>query len=175
MTTRVTVRVPATSANMGPGFDCLAIALDIWNSVQVEVNSTGFLIRGEGANHLPKGESNLVYRCFRLCYREVGQEVPQVKITCDNGIPLGRGLGSSSAATIAGLVAANEICGRPLSQESILELAVRIEGHPDNASAALLGGCQIVVQDSDRLITASVPIPESLRAVVVVGERNCRR
>ena len=96
--------------------------------------------------------------------------VPDVSITCENNIPLGRGLGSSSAAAIAGLVAGNEICGRSLSQGDILELAARTEGHSDNVSAALLGGCQIVVRDGSRLLTSRVPVPEELQAVIFVPD-----
>ena len=167
---RVTVKVPATSANMGPGFDCLGMALDIWNSVHAEVGSSDFVIRGEGEKHLPRSQTNLVYRCFSLPFKESGRPIPDVAITCENEIPLGRGLGSSSAAAVAGLVAGNELCERPLSQGDILELAARIEGHPDNVSAALLGGCHIVVRDGDRLLTSRVPVPEELQAVVFVPD-----
>ena len=170
MLEQVTVKVPATSANMGPGFDCLGIALDIWNSVTVEVGSDGFVIRGEGKEDLKAGPSNLVYRSFRLPFEESGQPVPKVSITCKNEIPLGRGLGSSAAAVVGGLVAANEVRGRPLSSEQLLALAAETEGHPDNVSAALLGGCRIVVKDGTSLVTVAVPIPEDLRAVVFIPD-----
>ena len=170
MTTRLTVRVPATTANLGPGFDCLGMALDIWNSVHVEVGSSGFVIRGEGRESLRPGRTNLVYRCFRLPFQESGQRVPKVRITCENEIPLYRGLGSSSAAAVAGVLAGNEICDRPLGQDTLLDLAARTEGHPDNVASALLGGCQIVVRDGHRLVTSAVPIPQELRAVVFIPD-----
>ena len=170
MLRRITVKAPATTGNMGPGFDCLGMAVDIWNSVHVEVDSSGFVVRGEGEGELPLDQSNLVFRCFRLPFLESGQQVPEVSITCENEVPLARGLGSSSAATVAGLVAGNEICGQPLSQEDLLELAAKTEGHPDNVAPALLGGCQIVVQDGPRLVTSTVPIPQELRAVVFVPD-----
>ena len=170
MGTRVTVKVPATSANMGPGFDCLGIALDIWNSVTVELGASGFVINGEGREELPTGRSNLVYRSFGLPFEESGKQVPDVSVTCDNQVPLGRGLGSSSAAVVGGLLAGNDLCGQPLSQQELLELAARTEGHPDNASAALLGGCRIVVWDGPRLVASAVPIPDDLRAVVFVPD-----
>ncbi len=170
MTGIFSVQVPATTANMGPGFDCLGMALDIWNTVHVAEGPSGFLIRGEGENELRRGRSNLVYKCFRLPFRESGRQVPGVKITCENDIPLGRGLGSSSAAVVAGLVAGNELCGRPLGLTDLLELATSAEGHPDNVTAALLGGCQIVVRDGPRLVTAAVPLPADLRVVVFVPE-----
>ena len=170
MRERVTVKVPATSANMGPGFDCLGLALDMWNSVQAEVGSSGFEVIGQGAETLPRGESNLVYESFRLPFDEAGRPVPSVSITCRNEVPLDRGLGSSSAAVVGGLVAGNEICGSPLSPERLLELAARTEGHPDNVAAALLGGCQIVVREDERLIAVPVPVPEDLRMVVFIPD-----
>ena len=170
MNRSVSVKVPATTANMGPGFDCLGMALDIWNTVHVAEGPPGFVIRGEGEDELPRGRSNLVYRCFRLPFRESGRRAPGVTIACENDIPLERGLGSSSAAAVAGLVAGNELCGRPLGLTDLLELATGAEGHPDNVAAALLGGCQIVVRDGPRLVTSAVPLPAELRVVVFVPD-----
>lgn len=170
MARSVTVKVPATSANMGPGFDCLGIALDIWNTVRVETDVTGFEIDGLGRDDLPTGPGNLVARSFRLVFEVAGEQIPDVRFTCTNEIPLGRGLGSSSAAAVGGIVAANELLGRPLAKDDILALAARIEGHPDNSAAASYGGCQIVVRDSERLITAAVSVPEGLYAVLFVPE-----
>jgi homoserine kinase len=146
------------------------MAVDIWNTVRVEVGSSGFTVRGEGRGDLPEGPSNLVYRSFLLPFEQAGRPVPEVGVTCDNRIPLARGLGSSAAAAVAGLVAGNELCGKPLDQDQILELAARAEGHPDNVSAAVFGGCQIVVRDGDRLVTSEVPIPRGLRAVIFVPD-----
>ena len=170
MARNVTVQAPATSANMGPGFDCLGIALDIWNTVRVDTEATGFEIHGLGRNELPTGPENLVARSFRLACEEAGQPAPSVRFTCTNEIPLGRGLGSSSAAAVAGIVAANELLDRPLDDADVLALAARIEGHPDNSAAALYGGCQVVVHDGDRLATSTVSIPERLSAVLFVPE-----
>ena len=111
MARSVTVQAPATSANMGPGFDCLGIALDIWNTVRVDTEATGFEIRGLGRDELPTGPDNLVVRSFRLACEEAGKPAPNVRFTCTNEIPLGRGLGSSSAAAVAGIVVANELLG----------------------------------------------------------------
>ena len=170
MLTRVSVMVPATTGNLGPGFDCLGMALDIWNSVHVEVGGSGFVIRGEGVDELPAGPSNLVYKSFRIPFLEAGLQVPEVGITCENGIPLARGLGSSSAAAVAGLVAGNEVCGRPMGREDLLDRAAALEGHPDNVFPALMGGCQIVVRDGSRLLSSPVPVPPEVRAVVFVPE-----
>lgn len=170
MSRSVTVQAPATSANMGPGFDCLGIALDIWNTVRVDTEAAGFEIRGVGRDELPSGSDNLVARSFRLACDEAGRRLPSVRFTCTNAIPLGRGLGSSSAAAVAGITAANELFGRPLHEAQVLALAARIEGHPDNSAAALYGGCRIVVHDGDRLVTSAVSVPDRLRVVLFVPE-----
>ena len=170
MNTCLTVVVPATTANLGPGFDCLGMALDIWNSVQVETGLSGLEISGEGADTLPEDESNLVYTGLRLAFGEAGQQMPRMRIVCHNEIPISRGLGSSSAALVGGLLVGNEISGRPLSQERLLEVAAITEGHPDNVVPALLGGCQIAVWEGQRLVTSKLPVPEDLRAVIFVPD-----
>ena len=170
MREHVTVRVPATTGNMGPGFDCLGMALDIWNAVSVQVGSSGFEVSGEGEKTLPRDKSNLVYRSFSMAFQESGMSVPEVSIACRNEIPLARGLGSSSAAAVAGLVAGNEVCGRPLNQQRLLELAAETEGHPDNVAPALLGGCQVAVWEEGHLIAARVPVPDDLRAVLFIPD-----
>jgi len=98
----------------------------------------------------------------------LGHEPPRSRFVCNNNIPLSRGLGSSSAAVVSGLVAGNELSGNHLAQNDLLRLATKIEGHPDNVSAALLGGCQIVVKDDSELITSRVPVPNCLKAVVFI-------
>ena len=115
MKTRVTVKAPATTANLGPGFDCMGMALDIWNSIDVELGPGGVEVIGEGADRLPGDRRNLVHRSFRLPFEESGQMVPEVAITSRNQVPLARGLGSSSAAVVGGLLAGNEMAGRPMS------------------------------------------------------------
>ena len=155
---------------MGPGFDCLGMALDIWNTVRVEPGASGLVVTGEGKKDLSSGASNLVYQSVQLALRESGPQTTDLHITCENKIPLGRGLGSSSAAVVGGLVAGNEIGGRRLSQDKLLELAARTEGHPDNAAAALLGGCQVVVRDGDRHVTSRVPVPDDIHAVLFIPE-----
>ena len=170
MKERVTVRAPATAANMGPGFDCMGLALEVWNSIEVRLGPPAVAIHGHGERTLPRGESNLVYRCFRLPFQESGTPVPDVTITCRNEIPVARGLGSSSAAVVGGLAAGNAMCGLPLSKERLLELAATTEGHPDNVAPAMLGGCQVAVWEGARLVTSAVPVPEDIQAVVYVPD-----
>ncbi len=170
MNRSVTVKMPATTANMGPGFDCLGMALDIWNSVRVDAGASGFEISGEGKDTLPRTERNLLYRSFARLYAEMDEPLPQVGIRCENAIPLGRGLGSSAAAVVGGLVAANALSGANLSDEDLLALAADIDGHPDNAAPAIMGGCCIVVSEGDKFLTAAVPVPDALRAVLFVPD-----
>lgn len=164
------VKVPATTANLGPGFDCLGMALDLWNTIEVKVGSSGFTISGEGSDTLSRGKTNLIYRSIAAVYDEFDNPVPELSIRCENLIPLSRGLGSSSSAIVGGLVAGNELCGRPFDQNKLLELAAQIEGHPDNVTPALLGGCRIVVKDGDHLVTTEVPVPDTLRAVLFIPD-----
>jgi len=165
---RVTVRVPATSANLGPGFDCLGMALDIWNTVTLERGRDGVTITGEGADRLRRDRGNLVWRAVTTLYERIGQEPPSFSLACHNTIPLSRGLGSSSAAIVGGLVAANALCGSPMSPGGLLNLAAEMEGHPDNVAPALLGGCQIAVQDQENVLASRVPLPDALSAVLFV-------
>ncbi len=143
---KVTVRAPATSANLGPGFDALGLALDLWNEVDVEVAEAGggaveVEVLGEGAGELPRGPENLVARAFLRAVVEMKARLPgTARLVCRNAIPLARGLGSSAAATVAGILAAEAAAGHPLPPERRLALAAEIEGHADNVAACLLGG-----------------------------------
>lgn len=168
MRSRVHVRAPATSANLGPGFDCLGMALDLWNTVTLERGREGITITGEGADRLRRDRGNLVFRAVATFYERTALDMPQLALTCHNAIPLSRGLGSSSAAIVGGLVAANALCGTPLGNDELLKLATEMEGHPDNVTPALLGGCQIAVQADGRVVASRVPLPEGLSAVLFV-------
>ena len=170
MAKSVTVKVPATTANLGPGFDCLSMALDIWNIITVQVGAEDISISGEGAESLSRGHDNLVYRAISLPFQDADLPVPGLSVSCQNLIPLCRGLGSSAATVVGGLLAGNELCGRRLSRERLLELAAEMEGHPDNVTAALLGGCRIVVRDDGNLVTAPIPVPDDLMAVIFIPD-----
>ena len=165
---KVTVKVPATSANIGSGFDCLGIALDVWNTVTVRVGGCGIEISGEGESDLPADESNLVWQSIAEVFEAAGEPMPAMSLRCHNDIPTTRGLGSSSAALVGGLVAGNELCGRPFSESDLLQMAAASEGHPDNVAPALFGGMQVAVYDIDRVVTAGVPVPEGLSVVLYV-------
>ena len=121
---------------MGPGFDCMAMALDIWNTTSIDTNTeeTTYSVVGEGSEYPDNMYAKLVHRSFNLVYEDMGIEAPKVKISCENDIPAGKGLGSSAAAILAGIMAGNTISNANLDPDRILELAVQIEGHPDNLS-----------------------------------------
>lgn len=174
--TPIQVIAPATTANLGPGYDCLGLALDLWNRLEVTspaVNSEqGPLVEivGEGAEELETNHENLVYRSMGFLFNEADREMPPVQLKCYNEIPLARGLGSSAAAIAGGLAAANAICGQAFSGNDLLEMAATIEGHPDNVAAAVLGGLQLVVSDQDQIYTASINMPADLTAVLFIPE-----
>jgi homoserine kinase len=139
---RVVVEVPATSANLGPGFDCFGLALDWRERVEVEVTSSGVAVdvTGEGSDLLPRDETHLVVRCLTEGLDDLGLRAPGLVLRGHNTIPHGRGLGSSSAAIVAGLVAARALARVPEDRTWLLRHAFRIEGHPDNVAAAVHGG-----------------------------------
>jgi homoserine kinase len=142
-----TVRVPATCANLGPGFDSLGLALAIHDVVRLRLAPSGFevTVSGEGAGAVPLTEDHLVARAVRAGFDHAGVAQPGLRLDCHNGVPHGRGLGSSAAAVVAGLIAARGCLADPelLDDATVLALATRFEGHPDNAAATLLGGCTI--------------------------------
>ena len=173
----VRVKAPATTANLGPGYDCLGLALDVWNTLEVEIIDGGepvVEISGEGEGELETGRDNLVYRSMRFLFDDAGEKMPVVRIRCENTIPLARGMGSSAAAIAGGLVAANSICSQEYTANDLLEMAATIEGHADNVAAAIMGGLQLVIidqtEDGRRLFTVPLNVPPELHAVVFVPE-----
>lgn len=167
----VSVRVPATSANLGPGFDALALALGRYDEVDVEVAGSGLEVEltGEGSDTLPRDEGNLVVRALRATFGRLGAQPPGLRVRCRNAIPQGRGLGSSAAAIVAGVVAARTLAGRSapaLDEPATLNLCADLEGHPDNVAACLLGGL-IAVWAEDRVARA-VRLPVALDSVMVL-------
>ena len=170
MPDRITVKVPATTANLGPGFDALGMALDMWNTVTVTTGKLGVSIEGEGEDELPRDESNIVVGGIECALRSVGVRVPDFAVRCENRIPLARGLGSSSSATVAGLLAGLAMAGRATEQRLLFDLAADIEGHPDNAAPAVYGGCCISVKGRDGWVVDQTPLPDDLRAVAFIPD-----
>lgn len=167
----VHVRVPATSANLGPGFDALGLALALHNELTLaEADDVRVAVRGAGAGQLPDGGTNLVARAARMAFEEAGRPFRGVAVECVNRIPLSRGLGSSAAALVGGLLGANALLGSPLSRPALLSLAARAEGHPDNVAAALCGGLTVACEGPGGVIAVPLPLPEDVRWVVLIPE-----
>src|SRR5215207_592602 len=171
----VRVAPPATSANLGPGFDSLGLALGLHDEVEVEVVDGGLTVEvtGEGADDLPRGEDHLLVRALRLGFEALGGQPPGLRLSCVNRIPHARGLGSSSAAIVAGLVAARAlVAGGTLDDQAVLDLATSLEGHPDNVAACLYGGLTIAWTE-DGVARAVRRDPASgVRPVVFVPEHR---
>ena len=175
---RVTVEVPASSANLGAGYDCLAVALGLTNRVEVEVRgwSRGEIelaVQGEGEDELTQDRENRCVQGIEAALRAVRGEMPEGvgwRIEMHNEIPLARGLGSSAAATIAGLVAGNALLGEPLTSPDLLRLANEIEGHPDNAAAALHGGFVVSAAIDGTVEALRFDAPRDLRAVLFIPD-----
>ena len=166
---RVHVRVPATSANLGPGFDALGLALALYNDVvAVEADTVTVRVEGEGAGRLPTGSDNVVARALRLAYEAADRPFKGCAISCVNRIPTARGLGSSAAAWVGGLVAGNALLGGPLSRDALLALAARAEGHPDNVAAALLGGLTVSCATAAGVTAVSLPVPSGVTWVALI-------
>ncbi|MGA9192145.1 MAG: homoserine kinase [Anaerolineales bacterium] len=165
----VSVDVPASTANLGPGFDCLGLALELRN--QLELSETdGDLqveIEGEGRADLPVDASNLTVQAAFAVFDRLGERRRGLSFRCSNHIPLGSGLGSSSAAAVAGALAANALVSGELSLEQILGIVFEIEGHADNAAASLYGGLNAVASDSGELIVRQLPAADFTLTVIV--------
>ena len=165
------VQIPASAANLGPGFDSMALALNLHNELAVEIIEQGLEIEveGEGEARLPSDASNMIARAAYRLFRTVGASAPGMRIRAKNRIPLGSGLGSSSAAIVGGLLVADSIAESGLSHQQLLEIAWEMEGHADNAAAAMYGGLIIVGQSSNRLIARQIPVAPMPVAVVTPG------
>ncbi len=166
----IRVQVPATAANLGPGFDCLGLALKLYNVVEFSKIPRGLVIEaeGEGAGELSREEDNLVYRAAWQVFARAGFDPGGIRIRMVNAIPVGRGLGSSAAAVVGGIVAANIMCGAGLNNRELLALASSIEGHPDNIAPALLGGLVIYTGEEGDVQWIKINPPPGIKAVVAV-------
>jgi homoserine kinase len=148
----IKIRVPASTSNLGPGFDVLGLALTLHNELIVEGSDRFSLqVQGEGRGVFPEDESNLIWLAARRACEEVGYELPKLQLRCVNAIPADRGLGSSSAAIVTGLLLGDYYSGSTLGRDRLLELATELEGHPDNVAPALFGGLQVAVRDGNRV------------------------
>ena len=170
----VKITVPASSANLGAGFDALGIALTLYNHIWMEEAADGSPenpvchIESADGVPVPQGEDNMIYDAARTLYHRLGRPFRGLNIRQQSDIPMTRGLGSSSACLVAGLLGANTLLGSPLSPADLCDLAATIEGHPDNVAPALLGGLVTAVMDNERVRTVSVPVSENIRFAVFI-------
>lgn len=168
----VRVQVPATTANLGPGFDCLGMALQLYNSVEMTETGTGLHIEihGEGNQDIPRDENNMVFQAARKVFKQAGLKPTGLRIKLSNNIPVARGLGSSTAAIVGGMIAANIISGNKLDNKDIINLAYSMEGHPDNVAAAVLGGIVVAVPADGEVRCIKIPPPRLLQAAISIPD-----
>jgi homoserine kinase len=169
----VTIRVPGTTANLGPGFDCLGAALTLYNQFQFTSLDTDderlkIAVTGSEADRVVTDDSNLSYQAFVKLYEHLGQTPPPVAIDIELGVPLARGLGSSATAIVGGLMGANQLAGEPLSQAEVMQLAIAMEGHPDNVVPALLGGAHLAATHGDEWVICDIPWHSAIVPVVAI-------
>lgn len=168
----VRVQVPATTANLGPGFDCLGMSLQLYNSVEMSIATSDLHveIQGEGSHDLPRDEENIVFQAAQRVFKQVDYLPPGLRIRQHNSIPVARGLGSSAAAIVGGMIAANILSGNKLDQKELISLAHAMEGHPDNIAAAILGGIVVAVPADTEVRCIKIPPPKTLFAVVSIPD-----
>ena len=167
----VTVRVPASSANIGPGFDSLGIALSLYNTAEFELTDGGLeIIIKDDAPHIPLNENNYVYVGFKRVFDEAGETFDGVRISLISDIPVTRGLGSSSSSIVLGLMGANRILNDRFTKDELLRMAYDIEGHPDNVTPALMGGFTVAVPDNGRVVYSRTDVSPKLRFAAMIPE-----
>lgn len=163
----IRIDVPATSANLGAGFDSLGIALTMQNRVWMEESDELSITCTDGVK-VPTDDTNLIFWAAKHLYEICGKKLPGLKIIQENNIPLARGLGSSSACIVAGILGANRFMGNPMSHTDLIHLAAKIEGHPDNTSPALSGGLVASAMEGERVYSVSVPVSDKIRFAVMI-------
>ncbi len=168
-----TIRVPATTANLGAGFDCIGAALSMYNEFTfTPIDSADLVIAVQGleAAKVDTGASNLAYQAFLKLYARIDRTPPVVQLEIHLGVPLARGLGSSATAIVGGLLGANVLAGNPLSQSEVMQLAIEMEGHPDNVVPALIGGCRLAATTASGWSIADIPWHSSIVPVVAIPD-----
>jgi homoserine kinase len=165
----VSVKVPATTANLGAGFDCIGAALSLYNQFTFTL-AEGLQITAQGAeaDRVELGSQNLAYQAFVKVFDRLQRPVPGIKLEIDLEVPLARGLGSSATAIVGGLLGGNGIAGFPLSPAEIMEMAIAMEGHPDNVVPALIGGCRLAASYGEKWEICDVPWHSAIVPVVAI-------
>ena len=170
----VKVQVPASTSNLGPGFDVLGLALDLYNEVHAVRNASlrgiSIKIEGEGKDSLPKNQSNVIWKAMGIVFAKMNAPMEGYDLKLINRIPLMRGLGSSAAAILGGVLAGNALCGNSLKKDEVFELAVKTEGHPDNVAPQLFGGLCISAANGKNFEVIQLALPKGIQAVVCVPD-----
>lgn len=180
---KVSVKVPATTANFGSGFDCFGMALPIYNVITIEetvLPGTGIEINiisetddddDFAIEHIPKDENNIIYKAVEMLYNSIGQSPSELKINIKSQIPIAKGLGSSASIIVGGLLAANELLGRPADEAALLSIASEVEGHPDNITPAIIGGLVLSSQEDDgSILYRKLPWPEEWHLTICIPD-----
>lgn len=180
---KVSVKVPATTANIGPGFDCMGMALPIYNTITIEetvlpgtgieinVLATEDSVDDFSIEHIPMDENSIIYKAVELLYNSIGQTPSELKIDIHSEIPIARGLGSSASVIVGGLLAANELLGRPADEAALLSIATEVEGHPDNVTPAIVGGlCLTSSEEDGSIVYRKIEWPEEWNLTVCIPE-----
>lgn len=180
---KISVKVPATTANLGSGFDCFGMALPMYNIITIEetvLPGTGVEINiiSETDNedefaieHIPKDENNIIYKAVEMLYNLIGQTPSELKINIKSQIPIAKGLGSSASIIVGGLLAANELLGRPADEAALLSIAAEVEGHPDNVTPAIVGGLVLTSQEDDgSIIYCKLHWPEEWHLTICIPD-----
>ena len=165
------IRVPATTANLGAGFDCIGAALSLYNEftfTPIETQSLVIAVQGLEAARVHTDATNLAYQAFLKLYTQIDRVPPVIQLEIKLGVPLARGLGSSATAIVGGLLGANTLAGNPLSPAAVMQLAIEMEGHPDNVVPALIGGCQLAATSANGWAIADIPWHSSIVPVVAI-------
>ncbi len=172
MPTKATARVPASTTNLGPGFDVLGLALQLYSSVSLEEIDTGTQIEvvGVDVDKLAPNENNIAYRAAKLVFDRSGYKPTGLRLVLTNGIPAIRGLGGSGTAILGGLLTANAVCNEPFSRSELLDFAAEFEGHPDNVAASLLGGLVISMMQGNHVDSIRLDCSADLRVVVAIPD-----
>ncbi|GJQ51394.1 MAG: homoserine kinase [Anaerolineaceae bacterium] len=166
---KFTIKAPATSANLGPGFDTLGLALDLWNETTITpAKEFSAQVSGEGAGRLASGKNNLIVRAAQRVAERVGKSLPPFHAECVNRIPLSSGMGSSSAAILTGLLAGNVLLENPFSREEVLNLACEMEGHPDNVAPAMMGGLVVSAMENGKVIARQISVGMNVHVTIVL-------
>lgn len=168
MSETIKIKVPASTSNLGPGFDTLSLALDWYNEFTFKITKEGLKINQQNSSNLPVDKTNLVYRAFCEVFKKLNKTPPGIELDINCQLPLAAGLGSSASAVVSGLLAADHLLGNPLKKYEIMSLATKLEGHPDNAAAAIYGGLTISVSFDEKVYVNQFPWPKELLIIVLI-------